>query len=314
MPLTPKTEALLKKVLETRETHITEMPVTKIREVALKAAQDLGGLPKPVKKVDNIEIDGPNGKIAIRTYTPNINSNNQNHPALIYFFGGGFVWGSLDTHDTICRDLTHATNCKVISISYRLGPEYKFPIAVNEAYTATKWIFNNADKLNIDPKKIAISGYSAGGNLAALTAIKARNDGLHLAYQILMCPWLDLSCSFPSYKKNAQSYYILDQLTLDFCVKHYLPKEISAKDPHVSPIWEKNLSNLPPTLIITAEFDPFIDEDEQYANKLLASGVKASHSCYKGQIHAFIAYRGMLELEKDPIDEIGTTLRDFFGS
>ncbi len=314
MSLTPQTVKLLDSIAKARTIHVTEIPLEKIRELALTTARALGGIPKTINKTEQIEIDGPSGKIALRIYTPNLSSDLEGSPtpALIYFFGGGFVWGSIDTHDIICRDLTHTTNCKVISVNYKLAPEYKYPVAVNEAFTATKSVFTNAKQLNIDSKKIAISGYSAGGNLAALTALKARDEGLQLAYQILFCPWLDLSCSFPSYKKYAQDYYVLDQKTIDFFVNHYLPNEISTTDPKVSPIWENNLRGLPPTLIVSAEFDPLADENKQYSENLKAAGVKASNICYSGQIHAFISYRGVLELEKDPLDEVGSILKDFF--
>lgn len=309
MPLNPQTQALLKKLTAAATQHITEIAIEDIRANALKNYKSMSYPMEPVDKVEDIKLSGPYGALPIRVYT----SIGKDHPfspfpALIYFFGGGFVFGSIEAHDNICRALAKATGCKVIAVSYHLAPEYKFPVAINEAYFAVEWVFKNAAILDIDPHRIAVSGYSAGGNLAALTAIKCRDSGLPLAYQVLICAWLDLSSSTPSYQEFAHGY-LSDPARLNWFVKNYLPEDMKCNDPKVSPLWEKNLRGVAPALIITAEYDALRDEGDFYAKKLRSARIDAIYSCYLGQIHQLLAYRGELDQEKNPIDEIGAVIK-----
>lgn len=308
MPLSPQTKALVDKLMQQQVKPAWKMTIEEFREVS-KAFEALGGEHQPVEKVENRKVPGYHGDIPIRLYTP---KGQAPFPALIYFKGSGFVYGDLDRSDALCRALANATQCKVIAVQYRSAPEHKYPIGLNDSYAATKWVFEHADELNVDRERIAISGYSSGGNYAALVAIRLRDEGVKLAYQVLMCPCLDLSCSLPSQQEFAEGY-LLDAKTIEWFLNLYLPKDADRKNPKMSPLWEKNLTGLPPTLMITAEYDPLRDEGKQYADNLREAGVPVKYTCYQGQIHALLAYRGELEDEENPVDEIGVVLSTALG-
>ena len=307
MPVNPQTKALLDMLMQQRGKPTHEMTIEEFRE-ASKAGEVLAGERQPVEHVENRNISGPNGDIPIRLYTP---KGEAPFPALIYFKGSGFIYGDIEGQDPLCRALTNATQCKVIAVQYRSAPEDKYPIGLNDSYAATKWVIDHADELNIDPEKIVISGYSSGGNYAALVAIRLRDEGIRLAYQVLMCPVLDLTCSLPSHHEMGEGY-ILDAKSIEWFLNLYLPKDVDRKDPKISPLWEKNLKGLPPTLVITAEYDPLRDDGKQYADNLKEAGVPVKYTCYQGQIHALLACRGVLDQEENPVDEIGAVLSEAF--
>ncbi|MCK4608716.1 MAG: alpha/beta hydrolase [Gammaproteobacteria bacterium] len=306
MPVNPQTKQLIEKLSQAKTKPIHEISIEEARKIALDRSKTIGGKALPVAKVENITILGSGGEIPLRIYTP----ENIALPcsAALYFFSGGLTWGSVEGSDAICRALANSSKGVVVAVEYSLAPENKYPVAVNEAYEAAKWLFANSEELNFNPKQISVIGYSAGGNLAALTAINARNAGLSFAKQVLICPWLDLSGSAESYKKYAQGY-LLETDAVKWFAQNYLPADADARDPRISPLWESNLEGLPKTLIISAEFDPLVDENAMYADKLKAANIDVTYSCYQGQIHQLLAYRGELEQEKNPIDEIGEFLQ-----
>ncbi len=307
MPVNQQTRALIDMLMRQSEKPMYEMTIEEFREGS-KAFDALGCVSQPVERVDNQNIPGQNGEIPIRIYTP---KGDAPFPALIYFKGSGFINGELDGQDALCRALTNSTQCKVIAVHYRSAPEHKYPIGLNDSYDATKWVVDHAAELSIDPAKIAISGYSSGGNYAALVAIRLRDEGVKLAYQVLMAPVLDLSCSMPSHKEMGEGY-ILDAKSIEWTFNLYLPKNSDRKDPRISPMWEKHLKGLPPTLMITAEYDPLIDEGKEYAQNLKAAGVPVKYTCYIGQVHALLSCRGELDQEENPVDEIGAVLSEAF--
>lgn len=305
MPLSPKVKKLVEKIYSQRTIPISSITIEEARALAANS-KILSGKPEAIANIEDISIPGNSEDIPIRIYTPE--NAKPPYSALIYFFSGGFVWGSIEASDTICRAMANSAQCQVFSVGYRLAPEYKYPAGVNDAYSVVKWIFNNTNQLNISSKKISISGYSAGGNLAALATIKARNLGLKIDKQILVCPCLDLSCSMPSQKTYGNGY-LLDADRMAWFMQQYLPIDTNPKDPAISPLWEKNLSDLPKTLIIAAEFDPLRDEDELFAKNLKAAGIDITYSCYQGMTHHLMAHRGEIEPEYDPIKEIGIFLK-----
>jgi len=216
-------------------------------------------------------------------------------PLLVYFHGGGFMLGTLALYDTTCRRLAVQGQCAVLSVDYRLAPETQFPGAVEDAYAATRWACNHAGVLNIDPTKIAVGGDSAGGNLAAVVAQMAQDSkAFKLALQVLIYPMTDQSREYPSYQRNA-SGYMLTTAALNWFMDNYIPDPLDRKDPLASPMLRENLQGLPPALIIGAEFDPLVDENEAYAKKLKAAGVETDYVCFPGMIHPFFTLGGVVE-------------------
>jgi acetyl esterase len=214
---------------------------------------------------------------------------------LVYFHGGGFMLGSLTLYDTTCRRLALAGNCAVLSVDYRMAPETIFPGAVLDAYAATRWASDNAKLLTIDPKRIAVGGDSAGGNLAAVVAQMAQDSGeFNVALQLLIYPMTDQSREYPSYERN-QSGYMLTRKALHWFMDAYIPDHGDRQDPRASPMLRESLAGLPPALIISAEFDPLVDENEAYANKLKEAGVATQYVCFPGMIHPFFTLGGVIE-------------------
>ena len=214
---------------------------------------------------------------------------------LVYFHGGGFMLGSLALYDTTCRRLAANGDCAVLSVDYRMAPETQFPGAVLDAYAATRWASDNAQMLNIDPGKIAVGGDSAGGNLAAVVAQMALDSKeFKVALQILIYPMTDQSRAYPSYERNA-SGYMLTTAALYWFMDNYIPDPEDRKDPRASPMLRPSLEGLPPALVISAEFDPLVDENEAYAKRLREAGVPTDYVCFPGMIHPFFTLGGVVE-------------------
>lgn len=230
-------------------------------------------------------------------------------PLLVFFHGGGFMLGTLTLYDTACRRLAVAGECAVLSVDYRLAPETIFPGAVLDAYTATRWAFEHAELLNIDPSKIAVGGDSAGGNLAAVVAQMAQDSGeFSVALQVLIYPMTDQSREYPSYERN-ESGYMLTRKALHWFMDNYIPDHRDRFDPRASPMLRKSLKGLPPALVIAAEFDPLVDENEAYANRLKEAGVPTDYACFPGMVHPFFTLGGVVEDAARAEAMIGTALR-----
>lgn len=250
------------------------------------------------------------GGVKCRLYR---SSDSTSAPLLIYYHGGGWVIGDLDTHDDICRKLARDAKCSVIAVDYRLAPEHPAPAALDDCIAATRWIFSNAATIGVDPARIAIGGDSAGGNLAALVSLHA---GVNPVFQLLVYPATDMRMDYPSHRENAQGY-LLTADSMTWFIGHYLQGDERKKhEPLYSPILSDDgtLKKSPPTLVITAEFDPLRDEGEAYAARLAAVGVPTSTVRFNGQIHAFF---GMSELLDDAAAAIALSasyLRKYLGS
>jgi acetyl esterase len=216
-------------------------------------------------------------------------------PLLVFFHGGGFMLGTLALYDTTCRRLAVQGDCAVLSVGYRLAPETQFPGAVLDSYAATRWACDNAELLNIDPAKIAVGGDSAGGNLAAVVAQMALDSrDFEIALQILIYPMTDQSREYPSYERNA-SGYMLTTAALHWFMDNYIPDPQDRKDQMASPMLRQNLEGLPPALVISAEFDPLVDENEAYARRLKEAAVPTEYVCFPGMIHPFFTLGGVVE-------------------
>lgn len=242
--------------------------------------------PPEVAEVSELTAPGSHGPIPVRGYRPKGAAAGALLPALIYYHGGGWTIGDLDTHDVLCRELANGAGCAVVAVDYRLAPEHRFPCAVDDCLAATRWVHRHAGALGIDAARLAVGGDSAGGNLAAVVAQLAP---VPLVHQLLIYPVTDVSMSFPSIDENAAGYFLTKE-GMAFFVGHYLSGDAgSPDDPRVSPLRapEHVLAATPPALVITAEYDPLRDEGEAYATRLAEAGVTTSHVRFSGEIHAF---------------------------
>ena len=264
-----------------------------------------------VAKVIDRQIPGPDGKLTVRVYSP---FGAGPFPVLTYFHGGGFVLCDLETHDSTCRGLTNAAQCVVVSVDYRLAPEAPFPAAPEDCYAATRWVAENALELDGDPARHAVAGDSAGGNLAAVVALMARDrGGPALVHQLLIYPVTDHSFDTPSYLDNAEGYFLTREM-MQWFWGHYLKSEADGMQALASPLRADDLSNLPSATVITAEFDPLRDEGEAYAARLEASGVPMELVRYEGMIHGFFGMTDTVDRAKEAVAQSGRALRRAFGA
>lgn len=269
--------------------------------------------PAPVAEVRDLTADTSAGPIPLRLYRGNGADVGSPQPALIYYHGGGWVIGNLDSHDGVCRDIANAAKCTVISVDYRLAPEEKFPAAAVDSIAAAEWIAANAADLGIDRERLAVGGDSAGGNLSAVVALHARdNGGPKLKLQVLIYPSTDMSRVYPSYETFAEQLP-LTRVTMDWFVDLYLNgREADAKDWRASPLHAKSLKGLPPAYVITAGMDPLRDEGEAFAEKLKAAGVPVTAKRFDGQIHGFVTMGRIVQDAHAAIGEIAGELRKAF--
>lgn len=271
--------------------------------------QALAGEPEKVKNVETISIPGPDGELPIRIYTP---SGEGPFPVFVYFHGGGWVIGDLDTADVPCRLIANQARCIVVSVDYRLAPEHKFPAATEDAYAAVTWISEHAESLDIDTDRIAVGGDSAGGNLAAVAALMIKDrGGPTLCAQMLIYPVTHYDFNTDSYRDNAEGYFLTKESMVWFW-NHYLSSEEDGKHPYASPLLAQDLSGLPPAFVITAQYDPLRDEGEAYAKRLENAGVPVEISRYNGMIHGFFWMPGILTQGRKAIDQVATSLREAF--
>ncbi|MEO8923486.1 MAG: alpha/beta hydrolase [Caldimonas sp.] len=216
-------------------------------------------------------------------------------PALVYYHGGGWTIGDLDTHDVLCRQLANGSGCAVVSVDYRMGPEHRFPAAVDDCLAATRWVSRHAAALGLDAARLAVGGDSAGGNLAAVVAVLARDAGdLPLAFQLLIYPATDMRRGHLSHSSNGRGY-LLETETIAYYHDNYIDDPAHDLDWRASPLLHRDLSRLPPALILTAGFDPLRDEGLAYADALTAAGNRTTYVCFERQIHGFITMGKVIE-------------------
>lgn len=265
----------------------------------------LAGPAEPVAKVEDVLIPVKGGEIKARVYTP---EGKGPFPIFIYLHGGGWVLGDLDTADAPCRSLANKAECIVVSVEYRLAPEHKFPVPLEDCYEAATWVANHAGEWSGDQARIAIGGDSAGGNLAASVAMKAREqEGPAFMAQILIYPVTDFSFSTLSHQANGEGYFLTRDSMVWFA-QQYLGKEEDKHNVYAAPLLANDLSHLPPALVITAEYDPLRDEGLEYANRLRKAGVPVEYTCYEGMIHGFFWMAGIMDKGKQAIDQVARHL------
>jgi acetyl esterase len=251
--------------------------------------------PPEVAAVSNLSAGGPAGDIPLRLYRPLGTGATQVLPVLVYYHGGGWVIGDLDTHDTLCRQLCNGSGCAVVAVDYRMGPENRFPAATVDSIAALVWVHAHAAALKLDPARIAVGGDSAGGNLAAVVSIAMRDGGdVPIAFQLLIYPATDNRRQHASHTTNGEGY-LLTRDTIRFFHDHYFGDDSHDTDWRASPLLHPNLAGLPPAFIVTAGYDPLRDEGLEYAQRLTESGCSASLVCFERQIHGFITMGKVLE-------------------
>ena len=275
---------------------------------AMEAARGATDDPEKVGTVEDRLIPGVAGKQPIRIYTP---EGDGPFPILVYFHGGGWVVGSINTVDASCRALTNLADCMVVSADYRLAPEDKFPAAVEDCYAAARWVALNAAALNGDAARLAVGGESAGANLTAAVTLKAQESGLpSLAYQLLMYPVTGHAFAMPSHMENAQGYFLTTEMMAWFW-DHYLASEADGQNPLASPLRASTdqCRGLPPAFIATAEYDPLRDEGAAYATKLGEAGVAVEYICFEGLIHGFMGMAKVIEPAGQALQKAAVALR-----
>lgn len=268
--------------------------------------------PQQVAEVRDLTADTPHGAIPLRLYRPLGSSASTLLPVLMYYHGGGWVIGDLDTHDTLCRELANAAGCAVVAVDYRMGPEHHFPAAVDDVLAATLWVGAQAGGLNLDPTRLAVGGDSAGGNLAAVVALASRDAGdLPIAFQLLIYPATDMRRGHASHATNGDGY-VLTRDTLAYFHDHYITDPAHDLDWRASPLLHRDLSGLPPALVITAGYDPLRDEGLDYARALTEAGNRATCVCFERQIHGFITMGRLLDEANTAVALCAAELRRAF--
>ncbi|MFC5973604.1 alpha/beta hydrolase [Halomarina salina] len=260
-----------------------EMPMEEVRgmTVGVFSVEE----PTPVGEVVDRTIPGEGGELPIRIYVP---EGDGPFPVTMFFHGGGFVSGNLESHDELCRVLANDTGVAVVAVDYRLAPEDPFPAAVEDAYTATEWVAENADEFGGDASRLAVAGDSAGGNLAAVVAHMARDrGGPDLRYQLLLYPTVSPHLDWPSAEENGEGYFITAE-DLAWFDEQYFEHEIDAMNVYASPLLAADFEDLPPATVVTAGFDPLRDQGVAYAERLEDAGVAVTHHHYDDVIHAFV--------------------------
>jgi acetyl esterase len=282
-----------------------ESATTRAMNVAMPA------LPEPVGRIEHILIPTSEGEVLARVFTPDV--SDANLPVLIYFHGGGWVIADLNVYESSCRALCNAAEAIVVSVAYRQSPEAQYPAAVNDAYDATQWIIANAAQLGGDPRRVAVVGESAGGNLATVTCLRARDEGGQMPVaQVLVYPVTDLvGQDYQSYADNTDTQPLHTSM-MPWFGKYYIPNEAQRSEPTASPLLADDLSGLPPAIIITAEYDPLLDQGELYAQKLADAGVSVKSQRFDGVVHEFFGLAGAVSKAKEAVTFAADDLKEVF--
>jgi acetyl esterase len=312
MPVTldPDAAAVFKAFQEAGRPPYETVSPAEARELYLKGRVVSNPEPPELKSVEPLAIPSPLGSIPARVYTPSmLREVNGLAPCLVFFHGGGWVIGDLDSHDVVCRKLADEGQLIVVSVDYRLAPEHKFPAAVDDAITATTWIAENSRQLGIDPARLSVGGDSAGGNLAAVVAISARDGkGPAIAGQVLIYPAIDFALTHPSHGEPETSI-LLTHSVIRWFRDHYLNGTADVHDWRASPARAKTLIGLPPAYVLTAGADPLRDEGDEYAKRLKEAGVPVTYRSFPGQFHGFFTMGKLLQQANVAANEIGAWLK-----
>jgi acetyl esterase len=299
--------------LKLRDAFSEDQPLTpaRMREEARARTRMLQGEPVAVARLEEMKIPGPGGEIPMRVYWP---AGTGPFPVIVFYHGGGWVIGDLDTNDPVCRMLSSKVSAVVVSVDYRLAPEHRFPAAVDDCYAALEWVSLNAARLDADASRIAVGGGSAGGNLAAAVALMSRDRaGPALACQVMFYPVTNVfELTTPSHGHFADGYGLTRE-HVEFFRDRYVPEERDRKNPYASPLLADSLEGLPPAIVVTAGFDVLRDEGIAYAERLEAAGVATTTAHYPSMIHGFVAMDRLFGEAEDAVDEAAAALLEAFG-
>ena len=304
MPLDPRAQRLLHMLSVSADAAQAETAEERRRGLASLTASVGGGAPD-VATVDDLSMSGDAGPLTLRRYRP----DGAGGGAILFMHGGGWVAGSLDTHDGACRRLANASTCQVFALDYRLAPEHPFPAGLEDAHAALRWLAAQVEAFQFDPAMLVMAGDSVGGNLAAATCLSARDEGgPKVVLQLLICPILDLAQESESRRAFAEGYF-LSRATVERDLADYLPSGAKLFDPRLSPLHAPDLTGLPPTHIHVAEFDPFRDEGLAFAERLKTASVATRSVLHAGMIHYFYAMPGAIPYANAALQEIGAAVK-----
>jgi acetyl esterase len=306
MPLDHDAEILLEMVRAANRPAFETVGATAARQLFMDGRKALSPDPMPIAETRDLAIPGPGGPIPARLYR---SAKTGTLPVLVFFHGGGWVVGNIESHDTVCRHIANRADCAVVSVDYRMGPEHKFPAAVDDCFAAAAWVPNNHAELGIDPGRLAVGGDSAGGNLAAVVSLLARDrGGPRIACQVLIYPATDAAMRHDSIVRFAEGY-VLTRSTMRWFYEQYLRTPDDGADWRVSPLLAADLSGLPPAFVLTAGYDPLRDEGDAYAARLAAAGVKVTHRPFAGQVHGFVTNGRVIRTAETALDETAAALK-----
>jgi acetyl esterase/lipase len=310
MPLDPQAQRVVDAMAALNLKPVEESTPAEARESIRIRTAALGPF-EDVAAVTDHRVPVAGAEITVRTYSP---GGRGPHPVLVYYHGGGWVIGDLYTHDGLCRSLANAARCVVASVDYRLAPEWKYPVAAEDSYAALRWVETHAIRLGLDPRRVAVGGDSAGGNLATVVSLMARDQGgPGLVHQVLIYPVTDNDLNTHSYVENATGY-VLTREGMRWFWNHYLADSRQGLEPHASPLRAPSLAGLPSALVITAECDPLRDEGEAYAARLRDAGVPVTVTRYDGMFHGFVRMTRILDKARTALDEIAGSLQKAFAA
>jgi acetyl esterase len=300
----PQCKAFLDMIAAGGGKPLEQLPVADGREMA-RAMNELGGPVEDVALVENRSVPGPAQPIPVRVYRP---SSADRLPGLMFFHGGGFVIGNLDSHDRQCRALANLAGAVVIAVDYRRAPEDKFPAAADDAYAATEYVVSHPAEFGIDPQRLGVAGDSAGANLATVVALMARDrQGPSLKFQLLVYPVVDFDDESPSMHEFGHDHFLTRE-TMDWFAEQYVaPSE--RRNPYAAPWYAADLRGLPPAMVLTAECDPLRDQGEAYARRLQQAGVAVEQKRYEGMIHPFLSLGGIVDSAKAAIADAAAAVR-----
>jgi acetyl esterase len=311
MPLDPQAQDFLSRLAAAGLPSIQDQTVDQARAQVNLSTRFLGKPPR-VQRVEDRKIAGPGGDLAIRVITPE-GAGPGPLPVVVFFHGGGWVLGNLSSHEGVCRAIANASKSIVMAVDYRLAPEHPFPAAAEDAHAALAWLATHASEIGGDPSRIAVCGDSAGGNLATVATLMARDrGGPHVVFQALAYPITDCYPDTDSYREFAEGCF-LSRSEMLWYWDQYVPNIEDRLRPYASPNRADDLSKLPPALVLTAGYDVLRDEGEAYARRLAEAGVPVKLSRYDGMIHGFLRRYPFFDQGRAAIEEIGAALREAFG-
>ncbi len=298
MPLHPEAEAMRERRAAEGAAPLYSLSLAEARAADLAEIRAATGTGEPVFRVSQRLVPGPGGELRLRVYEPD---DGRDRPALVYYFGGGWTLGNLETCDALCRALTNAARCVTVSVQYRLAPEHPFPAAVEDSHAGFAWVAGHAAELGVDPARVAVGGDSAGGNLAAALCLLARDrGGPSPRHQLLVYPNTDHAWD-PEALRAFEDPLLFNRWSVAWYWKHYLADERDGSNPLASPLRAASLAGLPGATVITAEYDPLRDQGERYAERLREEGVKVELRRYDGMAHGFFGMFAAFALGRDAV-------------